>query len=662
MIKETIDALTLIHPVKKFHNLFILDKISEKKKVNIGKTYGAEIDSQEEILLVQDDTVFGKADNGFSLTEKAIYYNLSDPKGGFKRQQGKITMEFILDSALGKLQIENKYLTFNGIRFGKITLLDLIEITFVNELFDSFYNLKQDGKEKKVKGKGKEAKIASKGKSNISKIPPNSKFIYFENGDQYFGEVVGEKINGFGIYYYNSSDYWVRYEGTLKDGKHHGQGSLSYKNGERYYGEFKDDKRFGKGIFNWPDGANYEGAWLYDQRSGIGIHTCSDGRKYSGEWKNDEKHGNGIFTWTDGANYEGAWLDDQQSGVGIFTCSDGRKYTGEWKNNKKHGNGTFTWTDGAKYEGTWLDDQRSGTGIHTFSDGSKYSGEWKNGLWNGKGIYILPDGGKYEGEWKEQKMHGAGTLFDEKGTIIYQGQWYEDIFVGAYKGTLTDENGIYTGQIDNQKKNGNGIMNYSKRNDGLVKFEGEWKNDKTAKGTYFFNGGTTITGTFSNDYTTGKGIITQNDGVTFEGSWENLQLPKVTGNDVRLLMIPEINKIILAQEYVNDDFRGKFIFETQQIGNTLEVKSIDDELDNLMKDEQCDKILKIIEDVRNKIGQQDEIDDKIHAHLKLREEAIKTRKNEILHRSILAKFGVSDKPEPEIKQEKKPKDDFDDFA
>ena len=42
----------------------------------------------------------------------------------------------------------------------------------------------------------------------------------------------------------------------------------------------------------------------------------------------------------------------------------------------------------------------------------------------------------------------------------------------------------------------------------------------------------------------------------------------------------------------------------------------------------------------------------------MREEAIIRLKNEILHRDIMSKFGVSINPKPEIPQEEKPMDDF----
>jgi len=613
MIKETIDALTTFHPVKKFHNLFILDKISDKKKENVRRAYGGEIDSDEEILIIQDDTVFGKADNGFAITEKALYYNLSDPKGGFKRQYGKITIEFIFDPTLGKLALETKCLTFNGIKFGNLTLLDKTESDFLNELFEALHNLKQEGTEKK--GKDSDRKKTKKASPNTSKISPECKFIYFQNGDQYFGEVKGESLHGFGIYHYNKADNRERYEGNWKEGSQYGKGILKFKSGEQYDGEYKDGKRYGKGIEIWPDGMLYEGEWKDDKRDGQGILIWKSGERYEGEWKDDKRYGKGIQTWPDGIRYEG-----------------------EWKDGKRFGKGIQTWPDGTCYDGGWKDDTR------------KY----------GEMVYL--DGNKYHGEWQEDKRHGTGTYYDKKGAIIFQGQWNEDVFVGAHEGTISDESGTYTGQIDNQKKHGKGVMNYSKRKDGLIKFEGEWKNDKTIKGTYFFEGGETITGTFSGDYTSGKGKITQNDGLKFEGTWENLQSQVNKNKEVSLIMIPKLQKIIFAKEFLNDDFRGKFIFETEQDENSLHVASIDEKLDSLIKDEQCDKALKIIEEVRKKAKREKDSDEQIQVHLNKREEAVIKLKNEILHREILNKFGVSSNPEPERTEKEKPKDDFDDFA
>ncbi len=620
MIKEAIENLTSFHPVKKFSNLFLLDKISQKKKDNIRSSYGKDMKPDEEILLILDDTVFGKADNGFAITEKGVYFHLTEPTG-FKRRQDKISIDFILDPDLAGLKIEAEtekssspqYLVFNGLRMGKYILSNKIEASFLNDLFEAFIKLKQEGID--VKEKGKVSKKATKAGPNNAKISPDSKFIYLQSGDQYFGEVIGEKMNGYGIYYYTTSDNRIRYEGYWINGTFDGHGILTWRNGHRYEGEWKNDQMTGKGKCTWPDGEIYDGEWKDGKRNGKGIDNYSDGSKYDGDFIDDKKHGEGIYIFKDGRRYEGDWLE-----------------------NKKVGKGIFIWPNGEKYDGEWLNDLR------------------KNGM-----MYYL-DGTKYEGEWQGQQRSGHGTLYDKTGKIIYRGTWDLDIFIGSFEGTLTDENGTYTGRIDNQKKNGKGILKYSKRKDGLTKFEGEWKNDKTIQGTYFFEDGATISGTFSDDYSSGKGIISQQDGVKFEGSWENLQLSPVIDPHVRLFMIPDLNSVIFAQEFIKDEFQGKFIFETQQIGDTLNIKSIDHDLDNLLKDEQCDKALQTIEGVRKKINQQQETDDKIHSHLNMREDAVKELKNEILHRDIMAKFGGSIDPKPEIPKQEKPKDDFDDFA
>ena len=646
IIKDSIDASSSFHPVKKFSNLFLLDSISQKKKDNIRSTYGKDIKPDEEILLIMDDTVFGKADNGFAITEKGIYFHLTEPTG-FKRKQDKISVDFILDPDLGGLRIESEseksgapqYLTFNGIRIGKYILSNKIEFGFLNEFFESLFKMKQGVTEEK----GTKRKKTVKASQNNVKISQDSKFIYPKNGDKYFGETTGEKMNGYGICFFNPLDTRIRYEGSWINGTFDGYGILTWRNEHRYEGEWKNDQLNGKGVYNFPDGM-----------------------QYNGEFKNHKRNGKGIFVWPDGMHYEGDWVDDNRQGKGILIEASGQKYEGTWINEKKDGRGIETYPDKDQqgrlsYDGEWKDDLKDGLGVQLWKNGDKYEGQWTNGI-RSKGIMVFKDRSKYDGELLNGKKHGFGTQYDKKGAILYQGQWDEDVFIGAHESTISDENGTYTGQVDNQKKNGKGIMKYSKRKDGLVKFEGEWKNDKTIQGTYFFEGGATISGIFTDSYKSGKGKITQNNGDTFEGSWENLELTNVAGGNVSLFSIPEIQEIIFAGEYIENTFQGKAVFETQQIGDKLDVQSIDSELDLLLKSEQCDEAIKIIEGLRSRIKSQADTDEEIYTHLIKKEDSVKKLKNEVLHRTILAKFGVSSKPEPEIKQEEKPVDDFDDFA
>ncbi len=43
-------------------------------------------------------------------------------------------------------------------------------------------------------------------------------------------------------------------KGKWKDGKKHGQGTLTYPDGEKYVGEFQDGKFNGQGTIIYPDG------------------------------------------------------------------------------------------------------------------------------------------------------------------------------------------------------------------------------------------------------------------------------------------------------------------------------------------------------------------------------------------------------------------------
>jgi hypothetical protein len=671
MIKETIDATLSLTSVKKFPNLFLLDKIPQKKKDNIRSSYGKGIKPDEEILLILDDTVFGKADNGFAITEKGIYFHLTEPTG-YKRRQDKISIDFILDPDLGGLKIEAEIeksgapqiLVFNGIRMGKYILSDKLEFAFLNDLFKAFNKIKPKVSVEEVKGK--EGKKANSGNTNNAKISIDSKFIYLQNGDQYFGEATGEKMNGYGIYCYNAASILERYVGNWKDGIYDGQGTLIFKSQERYIGEWKNGKRQGRGMNRWPDGMRYEGEFKENKMNGKGIFLWPDGMRYEGDWLDDKRHGKGFLIEASGQKYEGDWFDGIKQGKGIFIEVSGQKYEGTWINEKKDGKGIETYPvkdqqGRLSYNGEWKDDLKHGFGTQIWKNGEKYEGQWTSG-YRTKGIMIFTDGSKYDGELLNAKRHGYGTQSDKKGAILYLGKWMDDVFVGAYNGTLSNEDGTYTGQINNQKKNGKGTMNYSKGKDGLIKSEGDWDNDKFIQGTFYFEEGATISGLFTDSYKYGKGKITHNNGDTFEGSWENLELPNATGGKVSLFSIPEIEEIIFAEEYINDKFQRRSVFEAQQVGDKLNIRSIDDDLDLLLKSEKCEEASKIIDGVRSSIKSQADTDEEIYTHLIKKEDSVKKLKNEILHRSILAKFGVATKPEPKIKQEEKPVDDFDDFA
>ena len=75
------------------------------------------------------------------------------------------------------------------------------------------------------------------------------------------GECVDGKVSGKGRGVWHLPDGGESvYEGSMRDGKQHGQGtSTSY--GARSEGEWRDDKPHGHGTFTLPDGTRFEGEW-----------------------------------------------------------------------------------------------------------------------------------------------------------------------------------------------------------------------------------------------------------------------------------------------------------------------------------------------------------------------------------------------------------------
>ena len=96
----------------------------------------------------------------------------------------------------------------------------------------------------------------------------------FPNGS-YDGEVKDGKPHGNGTRYYANGKQYDRYEGEFREGKKHGQGTYDFANGDQYVGEYRDDKRNGRGTYYFSSGNQYlryvgeyrddkmVGGWLY---------------------------------------------------------------------------------------------------------------------------------------------------------------------------------------------------------------------------------------------------------------------------------------------------------------------------------------------------------------------------------------------------------------
>eukprot|EP01038_Epipyxis_sp_PR26KG_P004420 gene4420-6249_t len=142
-----------------------------------------------------------------------------------------------------------------------------------------------------------------------------------------------------------------------------------------FNGDWMDSKRHGEGAMTYSNGNVYNGDWIDGKRHGKGVMIYSDGNVYNGVWINDKKNGKGVYTYSDGDMYDGDWINDKKHGKGVYTFCDGNVYNGDWINGKKHGEGVMTYANGNVYNGDWINDKMKGKGVYTFSDGNVYDGD-----------------------------------------------------------------------------------------------------------------------------------------------------------------------------------------------------------------------------------------------------------------------------------------------
>jgi hypothetical protein len=164
-------------------------------------------------------------------------------------------------------------------------------------------------------------------------------------------------------------------------------GTISYLGGT-YKGQLKDGKPHGDGTLTWGTTKKYKGKWVAGKRSGYGKYIISthlsggeDQYTYSGNWKKDRMNGKGVehvYDYTGEEIYSGSFINGLRNGQGKLEYSLYNDDLVEYEN------GTYTglWKNGLKEDSKGKLNVRSG--ISAF----EYLGPFKKGLRNGTGIEI----------------------------------------------------------------------------------------------------------------------------------------------------------------------------------------------------------------------------------------------------------------------------------
>ncbi|GAX23103.1 hypothetical protein FisN_25Lh060 [Fistulifera solaris] len=144
--------------------------------------------------------------------------------------------------------------------------------------------------------------------------------------------------------------------------------SQTERNTATYSGPYNSKgEKHGEGTMTWSNGDVYKGQFVNDRRSGHGVLTFAsdtqhDNGEYVGDWANDNMHGSGTRRYPNGDVYVGKYANGKREGEGRFYFANGDLYFGEWENNQMHGSGLYYFSSGVRFEGTFLYNKRNGKG------------------------------------------------------------------------------------------------------------------------------------------------------------------------------------------------------------------------------------------------------------------------------------------------------------
>ncbi|QZY55497.1 copper amine oxidase N-terminal domain-containing protein [Crassaminicella profunda] len=136
-------------------------------------------------------------------------------------------------------------------------------------------------------------------------------------------------------------------------------------------------------------------------------------------------------------------------------------------------------------------------------------------------ICIAGGNGFYTGEMEEQRAHGNGIMefsgANSMRVVKYEGEFRNNKFVG--KGTLEYVNGDkYQGEFVDNKRNGKGTFTW----DNGDEYVGVWKDDlRSGQGTKAWDNGDKYVGSWDNDKANGEGTKTWANGDKYVGTWKD---------------------------------------------------------------------------------------------------------------------------------------------
>uniref|UniRef100_A0A8C3TY89 ALS2 C-terminal like n=1 Tax=Catharus ustulatus TaxID=91951 RepID=A0A8C3TY89_CATUS len=178
---------------------------------------------------------------------------------------------------------------------------------------------------------------------------------------------------------------------------------------------------------------------------------------------------------------------------------------------------------GATYEGEWLWGKPHGKGTLKWHDGRNHVGDFQEGLEHGFGICLVPRRSEdrydcYKCHWYQGKMQGYG-ICEYGSDLVYKGYFKDNVRqgFGILENFSTDRPFKYTGQWENDKKNGYGVWEDRERGERYI---GMWLDDlRHGEGVVVTQSGLCYQRTFHADKMVGSGILLLEDDSVYEGNF-----------------------------------------------------------------------------------------------------------------------------------------------
>ncbi|NXD39910.1 AL2CL protein, partial [Copsychus sechellarum] len=178
---------------------------------------------------------------------------------------------------------------------------------------------------------------------------------------------------------------------------------------------------------------------------------------------------------------------------------------------------------GATYEGEWLWGKPHGKGTLKWRDGRNHVGDFQEGLEHGFGICLVPRRSEdrydcYKCHWYQGKMRGYG-ICEYGSDLVYKGYFKDNVRqgFGILENFSAEHPFKYTGQWENDKKNGYGVWEDKERGERYI---GMWLDDQRhGEGIVVAQSGLCYQRTFHADKMVGSGILLLEDDSIYEGSF-----------------------------------------------------------------------------------------------------------------------------------------------